>query len=112
MMPTITRPTRVTQTSATLIDNVFISKRLQNNYSSLILIDDVNDHFPSIVFLKNQKTFKKESIKIQTREINEAKVLEIKNKLDKINWVEKLFKLDADSAFSSFHTHLVETMTM
>ena len=63
MMPTITRPTRVTQTSATLIDNVFISKRLQNNSSSLILIDDISDHFPSIVFLKNQNSFKKESKK-------------------------------------------------
>ena len=79
MMPTITRPTRVTQTSATLIDNVFISKRLQNNYSSLILIDDISDHFPSIVFSK------KEPIKLQTREINDSKILEIKNKLDKIN---------------------------
>ena len=59
MMPTITRPTRVTQTSTTLIDNVFISKKLQNNYSSLILIDDISDHLSIIVFLKNQRTFKK-----------------------------------------------------
>ena len=55
LMPTITRPTRVTQKSATLIDNVFISKKLQNNFASSILIDDITDHFPSIVFLKNQK---------------------------------------------------------
>ena len=49
-------------------------------------------------------------MKIQTREINDSKIHEIKNKLDKINWVEGLFKLDANSAFSSFHTHLVETI--
>ena len=110
MMPTITRPTRVTQTSATLIDNVFISKRLQNNYSSLILIDDISDHFPSIVFLKHQKLLKKEPIKIKTREINDSKIMEIKNKLDKINWVEELCELDSDSPFSSFHTYLVETI--
>ena len=110
MMPTITRPTRVTQTSTTLIDNVFISKGLQNNYSSLILIDDISDHFPSIVFLKHQKLLKKEPIKMKTREINDTKIMEIKNKLDKVNWVEELCELDADSAFSSFHTYLVETI--
>ena len=55
LMPTITRPTRVTQKSATLIDNVFISKKLQSKFASNILIDDISDHFPSIVFLRNQK---------------------------------------------------------
>ena len=35
LMPTITRPTRVTQKSATLIDNVFISKKLQNNFVNM-----------------------------------------------------------------------------
>ena len=106
MMPTITRLTRVTQTSATLIDNVFISKRLQNNYSSLILIDDISDHFPSVVFLKHQKLMKKEPIKIQTREINDSKIVEIKNKLDKINWVEELCELDADSVHLVVSTHI------
>ena len=36
--------------------------------------------------------------------------MEIKKKLDKINWVQEISKLDADSAFCSFHTHLVETI--
>ena len=36
--------------------------------------------------------------------------MEIKNKLNKINWIEELCELDADSAFSSFHTYLVETI--
>ena len=32
MLPTITRPTRITKTSTTLIDNLFISQHLQTNY--------------------------------------------------------------------------------
>ena len=62
------------------------------------------------MFLKYQKLLKKEPIKIKTREINDSKIMEIKNKLDKINWVEELCELDADSTFSSFHTYLVETI--
>ena len=63
MMLTITRSTRVTRTSATLIDNVFISKRLHTHFSSLILIDDISDHFPSLVFLNNQTCAKKKQKK-------------------------------------------------
>ena len=110
LMPTITRPTRVTQKSATLIDNVFISKKLQSNFASNILIDDISDHFPSIVFLRNQKIRKKEPLKVQTREISESKITELKAKLDSINWEDKLRELNSDDSFNSFHTLLVETV--
>ena len=36
LIPTITRPKRITKTSATLIDNVFISKMLQQSFDSMI----------------------------------------------------------------------------
>ena len=101
LMPTITRPTRVTQKSATLIDNVFISKKLQNNFASSILIDDISDHFPSIVFLKNQKICKKEPLKIQTRERNDSKIAELKNTLDRVNWEDRLSESNANDAFYS-----------
>ena len=39
LIPSITRPTRITQQSATLIDNIFISEVLQRNFDSAILID-------------------------------------------------------------------------
>ena len=110
LMPTITRPTRVTQKSATLIDNVFISKKLQNNFASSILIDDISDHFPSIVFLRNQKICKKEPLKVRTREINDSKIAELKSKLDSVNWEDRLRELNADDSFNSFHTLLVETV--
>ena len=110
LMPTITRPTRVTQKSATLIDNVFISKKLQNNFASSILIDNISNHFPSIVFLKNQKISKKEPLKIRTREINDSKIAELKKTLDRINWEDRLSEYNANDAFNSFHALLVETV--
>ena len=110
MMATITRPTRVTRTSATLTDNVFISKRLHTHFSSQILIDDISDHFPSLVFLNNQKCTKKEAIKIQTREINETKITQIKNELKSIDWVRELSEQNAETVFNSFHKKLVETI--
>ena len=55
LIPTITRPTRITKTSATLIDNVFISRMLQQSFDSMILIEEISDHLPSLVLMKQTK---------------------------------------------------------
>ena len=54
-IPTVTRPTRITQTTASLIDNVFVTGNLQKNFDSLFLLDDMSDHLPSLVLLKQTK---------------------------------------------------------
>ena len=50
--PTITRPTHITQTSATLIDNVFVSKDIHKSFDSCVLMSDMSDHLPSLILLK------------------------------------------------------------
>ena len=49
LLPVITKPTRITDTSATLIDNIFISGRPQHNYNSGLIISDMSDHLPTFV---------------------------------------------------------------
>ena len=46
LLPTITRPTRITNSSATLIDIISVSKKLHRFYESAILLDDMSDHLP------------------------------------------------------------------
>ena len=52
LIPTITRPTRITKSTATLIDNIFISQHWLSNYVSGVLVDDISDHLPSITMVK------------------------------------------------------------
>ena len=52
LLPSITRLTRITQQSATLIDNIFISKILQHNFDSAVIINDISDHLPIITMMK------------------------------------------------------------
>ena len=52
MLPTITRPSRITKNSTTLIDNVFISEHLQKQFDSCLLIDDTSDHLPMLIQLR------------------------------------------------------------
>ena len=45
--PVITKPTRVTDKSATLIDNIFYNNYVENSSSwAGILYTDISDHFP------------------------------------------------------------------
>ena len=55
LVPTITRPTCITKNTATLIDNIFVSQSWLETFDSGIIINDISDHLPSIVSLKNLK---------------------------------------------------------
>ena len=48
MLPVISKPTRITD-SATLIDNILISGKLQQAYHSGIIISDMSDHLPTVI---------------------------------------------------------------
>ena len=108
--PTITRPTRITTKTATLIDNVFLSQRLQYQYTSNILVDDISDHLPSIIRLKNQKKCKKEPIKLMTREMNKEKMTNLNSKLSNVSWDCILQNLDTEETFNRFHQKIQTTL--
>ena len=72
ILPTIMHPMRITQTSASLIDNVFVSSRLHCSFDSGIILSDISDHLPSLVLLKQTPDFHKEftSRNLSTKELN------------------------------------------
>ena len=106
MLPTITRPTRITNTSATLIDNLFISKQLQTNYKSGILLDDTSDHMPCYLILPDATNHKKTLREVQHRNLSEKNKRKICDLIESIDWNTKLQTLDTNSAFDEFHNHL------
>ena len=60
LFPTILRPTRITNTTVTLIDNIYLSEQLATKYLSFILDCDISDHLPCLtVFNKQHKKVKK-----------------------------------------------------
>ena len=70
LLPTITRPTRITNNSATLIDNIMVSQSLLMNIDSRIIIDDISDHLLSLVKFNDllQKTNMAKNYYIQKSE--------------------------------------------
>ena len=48
MIPSILKPTRITETPATTIDNILTN--CDNEISTIILVTDITDHVPTTVF--------------------------------------------------------------
>ena len=64
LYPTVSCPTRVTKSTATLIDNILISQNMVERYSCNVVLDDISDHLPRVLSLKGLNTAKTEPIKI------------------------------------------------
>ena len=96
---TITCPTRIMQTSATLIDNTFVSSKLHRSFDSGILLSDISDHLPSLVLLKQTKLLNKEPLEFTSRNLNEQKLKLINEKLHDIDWNGNLTSSDINLNF-------------
>ena len=110
LLPTITKPTRITRSTATLIDNIMVGRRYHSNFESQIIVSDLSDHFPCILNVKNTNLFKKKQATIQTRGLNPSKIENIKKKLSQVNWNELLADKTTDNSFDTFHQFLTDTM--
>ena len=53
LVPTITRQTRISTESATLIDNIYVSGNRLEYLRSVIFVADISDHFPIFLFTGN-----------------------------------------------------------
>ena len=109
LLPCITRPTRITKSTATLIDNVFISQNLHKNFESSIIINDISDHLPSIVTIHNQFTDSTEPWEFNCRSLNETKMKEINNLLLSTDW-STLNTTDVNKSFTELQNRIDDCM--
>ena len=106
LIPTITKPTRVTNTSATLIDNILIKSDLHETHRSNVIIDNISDHYPSLLAIDNPDLSNVDSQQVTVCRINENEINKIKNKLNQTNWNAELNALNANEAFNKLHNKL------
>ena len=110
LIPCITKPTRITSKSATLIDNILISRSLQRDFTSSVVIKDISDHFACLLVLKDQNKSIKGPKYIKTRHLDDLKIANIVCSLQEYNWKETLGPLNADDGFNLVHSTLITTI--
>ena len=110
LFPTITRPSRITQTSATLIDNIFISEKFQRDYGSALLVTDTSDHLPIMCLLKQTKITDKTPLTFESRSLMAEKLNVVKNKLYLEDWHGLLNKTNIDENFNLLNDKISDTL--
>ena len=88
LLPCITRPTRITKTSAMLIDNIFVSQTLHKSFDSCILINDLSDHMPSLLNIHDQKCDNSKPLEFSYRSLNKS------TNMKQLNYILQSNRLD------------------
>lgn len=103
VIPTITRPTRVTHTSATLIDNIYTKCDNYVDIHSRIIITDISDHFPVIMCIgKVNNSKRKDPLVFTHRRISDEALRQISVSLSGKNWQELDNQTSASDAYDNF----------
>ena len=109
LFPCITRPTRITKMSATLIDNIFISQKLHNSFDACIVVHDLSDHLPSIINLHDQLSKVSGHIEFKCRSLNKNKLESINRELLSTDWTN-LNNSNVNIALDEFQLKIEECL--
>ena len=101
-MPLINKPTRITTTTATVIDNIYSNDILGTNYQSHgIIYAAISDHLPIFVLTKEINDTKVDTV-IETRIYKEQATTTFKESIDQIRWDEIYSSINPQDSYSKF----------
>ena len=103
----ITKPTRVTKNSCTLIDNIFHNYISNSSIIKGILFTDISDHFPVFLISPDEKLNVEPETK-GTRDFSDKNIDKFRNKLGDVNWNLLLEEKDGEAAFNTFYTTFLD----
>ena len=105
-MPCIFKPTRITQSTATLIDHIYTNNILHKSTSGII-ITDVADHF-GIFHIVTQKRTQSKITERTKRAYTDTNISKFKHYLEQTNF-EQIFDINCtEKAFDTFMTLYME----
>ena len=108
MIPQILQPTRVTDHSATLIDNIFIKSVNYHSISSNLL-PDLSDHFPNF-FILNKYTSNNKTV-VYKRDYTNCDMSALVNEMNMIDWSITLSQNnDVNAMFDSFYSEISQVI--
>ena len=90
LVQTITRPTHITKNSATLIDNILVSQKFCGRFESNILIDNISDHLPTVLVIRDMYTNKKDKVQIKSRDMCPSAINAAIRHLHGVDWTEHM----------------------
>ena len=112
LYPSITKPTRVTHSTATLTDNIFCSEILHRNMNSFIILDDISDHYPCLCIMPNLAEGLKSPTTLYYHKFSEKNVKKLQDHLEQVVWNTELDTLSCEESFNYFHDRITKYMNI
>ena len=102
MLPTIYKPTRITATTATCIDNILTNN--EDIIQSTILISNITDHFPTILSSNLDVVKQKicENKSVYKRNHCDDNINKFEQRLSDVTWQDVLNNNDANDDYNKF----------
>jgi hypothetical protein len=107
LYPSINKPTRITDQSATLIDNIFVNNQDLADSISGILLSDISDHLP-VFFIKFGKEKITETPFRTSRSFNIKNKQTFTTKINEVDWSPILENNDTQSSYTLFHDKVTQ----
>ena len=110
-LPTCLTPTRVTHTSHTLIDNVFVKCDRYEGIGSRTLLTNISDHFPVLTCMgKKVKTQTREPLTFYNRHIGAEQITKISKLLSETDWDANLHSENIDQSYQDCMATLTKAL--
>ena len=105
LFPLIIKPTRITEFSATLIDNIFTNNINTRKSLSGLFLTDISDHFPIFTILEIKDDTQKHNkyTYVTGRNFSEQNIENFQDNLNAIDW-SFINNHNTQGAFSLFHS--------
>ena len=110
LLPCIMKPTRITKTSATLIDNIFVNASLYDKIQSSIMINDMSDHLPCRIIINDMFPLRNKAVTKNIRVLKKDKLEQIKDELGDIMWEKELNCMTSSNAFEFLNERLTDSI--
>jgi len=98
--PLINYPTRFTETSATLIDNIFVKSYSNIKYEARIMVSKMSDHQPCILTISNIKMQQSDNYKNCYKE--KININEFVSRINALDFDDMLFSKDINENYGKF----------
>ena len=96
----VTRPTRINENSATIIDHILTNCNIQE-HETTIICSKLSDHFPIVHRLDFSKTKQKDII-LKSRNFSETNIVKFKTAMNNYNWTHVSDQTCVQEAINNF----------
>ena len=102
-LPTITRPTRITNSTATLLANIILSMDLYDKHVGSVVISNISNPLPCFVIIRDCLHVEN-TLHVKKHKLIEKNISMLRLNLNGINWVNLLRSSSTNKSINKFHS--------